>query len=98
MVALREALDGLLSRQGIELERCVAIELAEAEIVKRLLKRAEIEGRSDDNEETIRNRMKVYRDQTEPLLAHYRGHGVLAEVDGMGSVEEVAKGIEEAIG
>jgi adenylate kinase len=67
-------------------------------VVKRLLKRAEIEGRSDDNEATIRNRMKVYRESTEPLVAYYRERGLLAEIDGMGSVDEIADRIEGALG
>ena len=53
----------------------------EEALVQRLLKRAEIEGRSDDNEETIRNRMRVYRAQTEPLVAHFRAQRILIEVD-----------------
>ena len=43
-------------------------------------------------------RMRVYREQTEPLIAYYRKGGVLVEVDGMGSIEEIAKAIEEALG
>ena len=70
----------------------------EEAVVQRLLGRAEIEGRSDDNEETIRNRMKVYRESTEPLVDYYRERGLLAEADGMGTIEEVAKRIEEALG
>lgn len=92
-----EALDGILAETGQTLERCVAIEVHEDTVVGRLLKRAEIEGRSDDNEETIRNRMRVYREQTAPLLAHYGALGVLATVDGMGSMEEVAERIQGAI-
>jgi len=65
--------------------------------VKRLLRRAEIEGRSDDNETTIRNRMRVYREQTQPLIDHYRSLGVLAEVGGEGSIDEVAARIEGAL-
>lgn len=63
-------------------------------VVARLLKRAEVEARSDDNEETIRNRMQVYRTQTEPLIAYYSDRGVLVEVDGMGTVDEVADRIQ----
>jgi adenylate kinase len=96
-VAQAEALDGILAESGVRLERCVALVVDEDAVVKRLLKRAEIEGRSDDNEETIRNRMQVYREQTAPLLAHYRERGVLVEVDGMGTVEAVAEAIQEAI-
>ena len=62
-------------------------------LTQRLLKRAEIEGRTDDNEETIRNRMKVYSSQTEPLLEHYRSAGILAPVDGVGEIDEVRQRI-----
>jgi len=96
--AQARALDELLERLGVKLECCVALQVDEDAIVGRLLKRAEIEGRSDDNEETIRNRMKVYRESTEPLVAYYRERGLLAEIDGMGSVDEIAKRIEEALG
>lgn len=96
-VGQAEALDELLSEMGTELERCLALVVDEDAVVERLLKRAEIEGRSDDNEATIRNRMRVYREQTEPLISYYRESGVLAEVDGMGSMDQVAKAIEEAL-
>jgi len=96
-VAQAEALDALLERMGVRLERCVALVADEDELVTRLLKRREIEGRSDDNEETIRTRMGAYRLQTAPLVDYYRRRGILAEVDGIGAVEEVAKRIEEAL-
>jgi adenylate kinase len=95
-VAQAQALDGLLAGAGARLERCVALVVDEDELVERLMKRARVEGRSDDNEETIRNRMAVYRRQTEPLVQHYRRQGILAEVDGCGSIEEVAERIQEA--
>ena len=96
-MAQAEALDRLLEKLGVELERCVAMTVDEDELVKRLLKRAELEGRSDDNEESIRVRMNEYREKTEPLVDYYRGRGVLVEVEGEGSVDEVAKRIEEAL-
>jgi len=96
-VAQAEALDAMLGSTGSRLERCLALSVDEEEIVERLSRRARLEGRSDDNEATIRKRVDVYREQTEPLLDYYRRRGVLAVVDGMGSVEEVERGIEEAL-
>jgi adenylate kinase len=96
-VAQAEALDGMLPRLGCKLERCVALRVGEDELVKRLLRRAELEGRSDDNELAIRTRMREYREKTAPLIAYYQGSGVLREVDGLGSVDEVARRIERAL-
>ena len=91
------ALDSMLARLGTPLERCIALSLDEDEIVRRLLKRAEIEGRSDDDEDTVRKRLKVYQAQTEPLIAHYSKQGIVRAVDGNASVDEVGKRIEEAL-
>ena len=96
-VGQAEALDGLLDRLGVKLERCVSLSVDEDALVTRLLKRAELEGRSDDNEEAIRTRMREYREKTEPLIDYYRRKGVLAEVSGIGEVEEVAQRIREAV-
>jgi adenylate kinase len=95
--AQAKALDALLAKLGTPLERCIAISLDEEAIVRRLLKRAEIEGRSDDNAEAIRQRLKVYRDQTEPLAAHYKKAGILRAIEGDASMDEVGKRIEEAL-
>ena len=92
------ALDELLDSLGWKLDCCMALVADEPAVIARLLRRAEIEGRSDDSEETIRRRLRVYREQTEPLVAYYRDRDVLAEVDGMGSIDEVEKRIEEALG
>lgn len=91
------ALDDLLAEMGVRLERCVALVAEEDRLVARLLGRGEIEGRSDDNEESIRTRMRVYQEETAPLVDYYRDRGILVEVDGMGSIEEVGKRIEEVI-
>jgi adenylate kinase len=91
------ALDALLERMGTRLERCIAMVVDEDELVKRLLRRAEIEGRSDDNEQTIRTRMRVYQEQTAPLVDYYRGRDVLEEVVATGGIDEVTARIEEAI-
>lgn len=96
-VGQAEALDEILAGLGERLERCVALVVDDEAVVKRLLRRAEIEGRGDDNEETIRTRMRVYRDQTAPLLDYYRQRSVLVEVDGMGSMDEVEERVWEAL-
>jgi len=95
--AQAQALDRMLERLGVRLERCVALRVDEDTLVERLLQRAAIEGRSDDNEETIRKRMRVYRESTQPLVDHYRERGALVEVDGEGAIEAVSKRIAEAL-
>ena len=84
-----EALDELLERQGASLTAAIALEVDEEELVRRLSGRAQEEGRSDDNEATIRNRMEIYRRQTQPLLDFYREQQKLHVVNGVGSVEDV---------
>ncbi|MGH0036903.1 MAG: adenylate kinase [Myxococcota bacterium] len=91
------ALDEMLSRLGTPLERCLALSVDTEEVIQRLVKRAEIEGRADDNEETIRERMDVYAKQTAPLLAYYADAGLLTEVDGMGEMDEVTARLLEAL-
>lgn len=84
-----EALNGLLSEMGGRIRVVPHIHVDQDVLVDRLLKRAEIEGRADDNEETIRTRMKVYQEQTAPLLNYYQGKGLLVEVNGEQSIDEV---------
>lgn len=96
-VAQADALDRMLERLEMRLDHCVRIAVDEDELVKRLRGRAELEGRSDDDEETIRNRMRVYREQTAPLIEYYRDRSLLREVDGDGSVDEVAERIRKAV-
>lgn len=90
-----ETLDGFLD--GSPLDAVISLLADVDEVVVRLLKRAETDGRSDDNEETIRVRQQVYADQTQPLLEVYRERGLLVEVDGLGSVDEVSQRIVAAL-
>jgi adenylate kinase len=62
-----------------------------------MLGRAEQEGRTDDTEETIRRRLEVYREQTEPLVAYYLGRGILVGVDAGGTVDKVYAEIEAVL-
>lgn len=96
-VAQVDTLDGLLAENDKKLNAVVVLKADEDEIVQRLLKRAEVEGRSDDSEDVIRRRQEVYDEQTAPLLEVYADHGVLVEVDGVGEVGEVSERILKAI-
>jgi len=92
-----DSLDQILAGLGVELD-CVLSLIVDGEtLVARMLKRAEIEGRADDNEETIRRRFEVYNEETEPLLSLYRDRGLLVEVDGLGTVDEVNERIVTAL-
>ena len=90
-------LDHNLSRQRQRLNVVVSLVVEPDVLVARLLDRAQKEGRTDDNEDTIRRRMEVYAGQTAPLLFHYERQGLLVEVEGTGSVEEVRQRMLEAV-
>lgn len=83
------ALDEMLGANG--LTAVVDFEIRGTEVVKRLLARAAIEGRSDDNEEVIRHRLHVYREKTAPLVDHYENRGLLVRVDAKGEIDEVTE-------
>lgn len=92
-----DALDQLLAEGGHQLDAVISLSADTDEVVARLAKRAEIEGREDDNEEAIRTRQQVYADQTSPLLEVYTERGLLVEVDGVGPVDEVESRILAAV-
>ncbi len=99
-LAQAAALDEVLERIGQPVGVALAITVDEEQVVQRLARRAVEEGRSDDTEEVIRNRLKVYAEKTAPVAGHYRDQGKLVDVDGMGSIEEVnarlVKALEQA--
>ncbi len=92
-----QTLDDYLAETGRPLDAVISLTADIEEVVARLLKRAAIEGRSDDNEETIRVRLQVYAEQTEPLLEVYRSRGLLVEVNGLGEIEEVSERVFVAL-
>ena len=83
------ALDGILADRDSSLDAVLELTVDEDAVVARLLRRAEIEGRVDDTEEVIRERMAIYHAETEQLTRIYGENGVLRQVDGMGSVDEI---------
>jgi adenylate kinase len=92
-----QTLDDYLAETGRPLDAVISLLADTDEVVARLLKRAEIDGRADDNEETIRVRLQVYAEQTEPLLDVYHSRGLLVEVDGLGGVDEVSERVFAAL-
>lgn len=91
-------LDGVLAGKGLALEHVLELTVDTEEVVARLLKRAETDGRSDDTEDVIRTRLQVYAEQTAPLLEVYRERGLLVQVDGTGEVDEVTERVMAALG
>lgn len=90
-------LDGMLDGLGHGLDAVVVLSVDTEELVARLVKRAETEGRSDDTEDVVRRRQEVYREQTAPLIEVYRDRGLLVEVDGMGEVDVVTGRLGDAL-
>ncbi len=88
-VAQVAELDTILTDLGLTLDGAVEITADPEIVVERLLGRAEIEGRADDTEPVIRHRLSVYAEQTAPIARLYAERGALAQVDGIGSVDEV---------
>jgi adenylate kinase len=92
-----EALKGILSDLGSNLDAAINIDVNDDELVRRLLERAEIEGRADDTEPVIKNRLKNYQNQTKPLIDYYRNEGLLKEIEGVGAMEEITGRIQAAL-
>jgi adenylate kinase len=90
-------LDDILGDKGESLNAVVLITADSDEVVRRLLGRAEEQGRADDTEDVIRRRLEVYAEQTAPLIETYSKHNLVVEVDGLGAVEEVTKRILDAL-
>ncbi|WP_137120568.1 adenylate kinase [Segeticoccus rhizosphaerae] len=90
-------LDSMLGEAGHQLDAVLELTVDTDEVVRRLLKRAQVEGRADDTEEVIRHRQLVYTQETAPLAAIYREHGLLRQVDGMGDAGEVTARIGQCL-
>ena len=91
------ALEEMLAAKGQALDAALELTVDGEELVQRLLKRAETSGRADDTEEVIRERQELYVRETAPLAAAYTERGLLVQVDGMGSIDEVEARIGAAL-
>lgn len=86
-------LDELLSSHGHKLDAVLRLVADQEEIVRRLTQRAHEQGRADDSEDAIRHRQEVYQRETAPVLELFRERGLLLEVDGLGTVDQVTERI-----
>lgn len=95
--AQAEALDKLLAEIDGKINIVPYINVDEEVLVQRLINRGRIEGRADDTEDTIRTRMRVYQEETAPLLAFYRERGLLTEINGEQSIEAVQRDLVSTV-
>jgi adenylate kinase len=91
------ALDDLLRERGLSLNAVLLLDVDDSHIIERISGRFEETGREDDNPATVENRLRVYREQTAPLIGYYEGRSVLRRIDGVGGIEEITDRILKAL-
>ena len=96
-IAQAEALKELLAKRGKKLYAVVGLEVPEEELISRMINRGKQTGRADDNEETIKKRLKVFHSQTAPLKEYYIKEKKYKEINGIGKMEDIFKDIVEAL-
>lgn len=96
-VAQAQAVDRILAERKNRVDHVALLEVDEQELVQRLLGRAAKEGRSDDNLQSIQQRLRVFHEQTEPLLAYYDQQGVVRRVPGMGDIDAIQQRLRAAV-
>ena len=96
-VAQVAALDEMLAAAGQEIDLAIELTVDPQVVVDRLTRRAQIEGRADDTEDVIRHRLGVYAEQTAPISQVYDARGLLAQVDGLGDVDDVTARLLDAL-
>lgn len=90
-------LDGFLSERAEPLTAVIALDVPREVSLSRLSERARIEGRADDTDEVISNRLAIYERETAPILDVYSGHGIVDQIDGVGSLDAVTNRIIAAL-
>ncbi|MBL7719234.1 MAG: adenylate kinase [Flavipsychrobacter sp.] len=95
--AQAEALDKLLEFKNTQIHLVLSLEVPEAELITRLVKRGETSGRSDDNEEVITKRIKEYYAKTEAVAGHYDAQGKLERMKGDNSIEDTFRQLTKEI-
>ena len=96
--AQAEALDNLLNEKGTSISAMLSLIVEDDELIRRLLARGESSGRADDqNEGIIANRIKEYNNKTAPLKAYYDAQNKLSEIEGVGSIADIAEKLNAVI-
>ena len=90
-------LDAMLSALKTRLDVAIELTADVDEITKRLLKRAQIEGRTDDTEEVIANRLAIYERETAPILGVYHSRGIVVDIDGTGTLDEITERVIDSL-
>jgi adenylate kinase len=96
-MAQGEALDHLLRDKNESIAAVLNLDVEEEILVERLLKRGKVQGRCDDNPETIRKRLETYKTKTEPLISYYRKQGKLFTIKGNKPIKDVLENIREIL-
>ena len=97
-IAQAEALDAFLSSKGMRIHGTLALEADNEALIKRLVERGKVSGRTDDqDEEKIRNRFTEYNEKTAPLIAFYQAQGKYHPINGIGTIEEITTRLSETI-
>lgn len=96
-IAQAEALDVMLKERGTAVSTVVGLEVPEDELVRRIILRGQQTGRTDDNMETVKNRLEVYHNQTSPLKAYYEQKGLYQAIPGTGDIAEIFGHIQRAV-
>lgn len=96
-LAQASALDALLNRLSLPVDVAVQLDVSTELLIQRIAGRAQAEGRADDSPEAVANRLRVYSDQTAPVIDFYRQRGKLVCVFGVGAMEEVSQRVLDAI-
>ena len=92
-----EALKQMLADRGHYVAAMIELDVPEDELMTRLIKRGQMSGRSDDNEETIRKRLTVYHSQTQPLIEWYKQEGIHHHIDGLGELDRIFNDISKVV-
>ena len=96
-IAQAEALETMLQERGTSVSAVIGLEVPEQELIDRIILRGQQTGRSDDNMETVKNRLAVYHNQTSPLQAFYKEKGLYHAIKGTGKIDEIFADICRAI-
>ena len=92
-VTQAETLDKLLAKYNTKLLCMISLDVPREELIRRMLERAKISGRSDDNEDTIKNRLREYENKTLPVADYYKQKNLYVPVNGFGDIQEISRSI-----